>query len=113
VQTGTLFAGAHAISRSTDGGNTWEQVFDLEPFYGDKANIMGITCFDDYVVCTGGDMLTLVSKDNGATWGQNGNKDICGPRKARRWEKWGVTRMIPVKTQKHLTFFRLWLKIET
>ncbi|MCX6579962.1 MAG: sialidase family protein [Candidatus Aminicenantes bacterium] len=68
----TFFAGAHAVSRSTDGGKTWEQVFDLQPFYGEKANIMGITCFDEYVICTGGDMLTLVSEDNGTTWGQLG-----------------------------------------
>jgi photosystem II stability/assembly factor-like uncharacterized protein len=77
-QTDTFFAGAHAISRSMDGGNTWEQVFDLGPVYGDKANIMGITCFDDVVVCTGGDMLTLISKDNGATWGQLGSYPAKG-----------------------------------
>jgi len=87
-QTDTFFAGGHAISRSTDGGNTWEQVFDLGPFYGDAANIMGITCFDDVVVCTGGDMLTLISKDNGATWGswvnthpKAGSWDCCKQRK--------------------------------
>jgi len=71
-KTNTLFAGSHAISRSTDGGNTWEQVFDLKPVYGDAANIMGITCFDDFIICTGGDMLTVISKDNGKNWGQLG-----------------------------------------
>ena len=40
-------------SRSTDGGKNWELVFDLKPIYGEDANIMGITCIDDYVVCVG------------------------------------------------------------
>ncbi len=69
-KTDTLFAVAHAISRSTDGGNTREQVFDLKPYHGGEANIMSITCFEDYVVCTGADMLILISKDNGTTWSQ-------------------------------------------
>ncbi|MCX6584793.1 MAG: hypothetical protein NT166_31860 [Candidatus Aminicenantes bacterium] len=72
-QTDTLFAVGHTISRSTDVGKNWEQVFDLKPLYGADANIMGVTCFEDYVVCTGGDMLALISKDNGATWGQLGS----------------------------------------
>lgn len=69
-KTDTLFAVAHAISRSPDGGNTREQVFDLKPYHGGEANIMSITCFEDYVVCTGADMLILISKDNGTTWSQ-------------------------------------------
>lgn len=77
-QTDTFFAGGHTISRSTDGGNTWEQVLDLAKFYDKSPNIMGIACFDDYVVCTGDDMLTLVSKDNGASWGQLGSYPVKG-----------------------------------
>jgi photosystem II stability/assembly factor-like uncharacterized protein len=77
-KTNTLFAGGHAVSRSSDDGKTWEQVFDLAPVYGEDANIMGITCFDDVVICTGGDMLTLVSRDNGATWGQLGQYPVKG-----------------------------------
>ncbi|MDQ1355483.1 MAG: hypothetical protein QG657_5793 [Acidobacteriota bacterium] len=77
-KTNTLFAGAHAISRSTDGGNTWEKVFDLKPIYGEEANIMGIACFDDFVICSGGDMLTMISKDNGKTWGQFGRYPAKG-----------------------------------